>query len=163
LEAELTAARENLADARKREAEANTREAASKKTMRELRAKIDQLEREIFDVQNQAAMKIPPTPARSVASPSASRKAEIEELRRQLTASAEQMRESRLQVRTLERAATTQKSAYEKLDYEEQLLEQERDDCRISNDDLMQKNTDASAAVGELRQKVLALEKSLRD
>ncbi|RPB25465.1 hypothetical protein L211DRAFT_836189 [Terfezia boudieri ATCC MYA-4762] len=161
LDLELATVREHLAEARRRESEVVQRESQSKKAVRELRMKVDKLERELSEAQNELAMKS--TVGASFMNTPGGRKAEVEELRRQLAEAQGKIREFRTQVKSLERAATSQKSAYEKLEYEKQLLEQEVNDCRSSNDELVQKNLDASGTIGTLRHKILQLEKGLND
>lgn len=161
LDLELATVREHLAEARRRESEVIQREGQSKKTVRELRMKIDKLEQELLEAQSDAAMRS--TLGTSFMNTPGGRKGEIDELRRQLQESNEKIREFRTQVKALERAATSQKNAYEKLDYEKQLLEQEVNDCRTSNDELVQKNLEASGTIGTLRHKILQLEKGLND
>jgi len=162
LDLELATVREHLAEARRRESEVVQRESQSKKTVRELRMKVDKLERELSEAQNELAMKSTVGTSFMSATPGG-RKAEVEELRRQLAEAHDKIREFRTQVKSLERAATSQRSAYEKLEYEKQLLEQEVNDCRASNDELVQKNLDASGTIGALRHKILQLEKGLND
>ena len=161
LDLELATVREHLAEARRRESEVVQREIQSKKTARELRMKVDKLERELSEAQNELAMKS--TVGTSFMNTPGGRKAEVEELRGQLAEAQDKIREFRTQVKSLERAATSQKSAYEKLEYEKQLLEQEVNDCHTSNDELVQKNLDASGTIGTLRHKILQLEKGLND
>jgi len=161
LDLELATVRENLAEARRRESEVIQRESQSKKAVRELRMKVDKLERELSEAQNELAMRS--TVGTSFMNTPGGRKAEVEELRRQLAEAQAKIREFRTQVKSLERAATSQKSAYEKLEYEKQLLEQEVNDCRTSNDELVQKNLNASGTIGTLRHKILQLEKGLSD
>ena len=156
LDLELATVREHLAESRRRESEVLQKETQSKKMMRELRMKIDKLEKDLIDAQNEAAMP-------SLMNTPTGRKSEIEDLRQKLQNSNEQIREYRMQVRTLERAANSQKSAYEKLDYEKQLLEQELADCRASNDELVNKGLGASTAIGSLRHQILQLERGLND
>lgn len=159
LDLELATVREHLAEARRRESEVLQKETQSRRMIRELRMKVDNLEKDLMDVQNEAAMRTSP----SLMNTPAGRKSEVEDLRQRLQSSNEQIKEYRMQVRTLERAANSQKSAYEKLDYEKQLLEQELADCRASNDELVHKGLGASSAIGSLRHKILQLEKGLND
>lgn len=160
LDLELATVREHLAESRRRENEVIQKEVASKKTIRELRIKIDKLEKDFLDAQNDAALR---SSSSTFINTPGGRKAEIEELRRQLSGCQDQIREFRAQVKSLERAAVSRKNAYEKLEYEKQLLEQEVNDCRVSNDELVQKNLDASSTIGNLRHKILQLEKNLND
>ena len=59
LELELATAREQLAEVRRREGEVVQKEAAHKKTIRELRQKIDKLQADLYDAQNEAAARSP--------------------------------------------------------------------------------------------------------
>lgn len=157
LELELESLRANLSDARKRENELIQKESASRKTVREFRHQIDKLERDLLDAQNAVALRSSPT----ASSPRSGRKSEVEELRRQISSNQEQLRELRSKVKTLERKFSDQKAAYEQLEIEKSLVDQEVVEIRESNEVMVRKNLEASNTVGDLRKRIHGLEREL--
>lgn len=157
LELELENLRASLADARKRENELVQKESASRKTARELRSQIDQLDRELLNAKNATALRSPPTGS----SPRSGRKSEVEELRFQISSCQGQLREYRSKVKTLERKDGDQKAAYEQLEIEKSLLDQEVAEIRESNEAMVRKNLEASNTIGDLRKRIHGLEREL--
>lgn len=157
LELELENLRASLSDARKRENELIQKESASRKAVRELRQQIDKLERELLDAQNAAAFRSSPASS----SPRSGRKSEIEELRRQISTNQEQLREFRSKVKSLERKFGDQKTAYEQLEIEKSLVDQEVVEIRESNEAMVRKNLEASNTIGDLRKRIHGLEREL--
>lgn len=157
LELELESLRASLSDARKRENDFVQKEAASRKTIRELRHQVDQLDRELLDNKNAAVLQSPPMGS----TPRSGRRSEVEELRRQISACQEQIREYRSKVKTLERKNGDQKTAYEQLEIEKFLLDQEIAEIRESNEAMVRKNFEVGGTVGELRKRIHTLEREL--
>lgn len=157
LELELESLRANLSDARKRENELVQKESTSRRAIRELRQQIDKIERELLDTQNAAALRLSP----SASSPRSGRKSEVEELRRQISSNQEQLREFRSKVKTLERKFSDQKAAYEQLEIEKSLVDQEVAEIRESNEAMVHKNLEVSSTIGDLRKRIHGLEREL--
>ncbi|KAH0543998.1 hypothetical protein FGG08_001765 [Glutinoglossum americanum] len=165
-EGELSIVRRDLADARTSETKYLQREAAQKETIRQLKRKIVDLERNLHEAE--ISKLVVDSPRSSVGS---ARKNEISEVRGQLAEALQQVKELKTKFKETERDAHNKLLAADRVsqakistcEHEKDNLEQELRDCRDGLKEQTSRNTSAEQAIGKLRTKVQRLEKELRD
>ncbi|KAI9844909.1 MAG: hypothetical protein M1837_005195 [Sclerophora amabilis] len=161
---ELSIIRHELSDARNKEREYKQREAGHKATIRELKLKTADLERQVHEVEISKLNF--ESPKSSVGG--SGRKNEIIEVRRQLAEAHLQMKNIRGQVKEVERESHSKlvsaerqfQATQESLEREKEDLEQELADCHREREEEVGKNVAAEKSINRLRGKVHQLEKA---
>jgi chromosome segregation ATPase len=165
---ELSMIRRDLSAARQKETEYFQREAAQKDVLRGLKRQITELERKAHEAEVSRYISSSPSP-RSSASGLA-RKSEINEVRAQLTAAHQSLKDLRTQIKDVEKEATRKVSAAN-LDLEvrtaaweaeKDQLERSLDEARFEKEELTVKNATSEATISRLRGKIERLEKALQ-
>ncbi|KAI9834217.1 MAG: hypothetical protein M1819_003055 [Sarea resinae] len=162
---ELSMIRHDLSNARNKEAEYLQREATNKETVRQLRLKIADLERDLHEVE--MSKLLVDSPKSSVSG--SARKSEVDETRRQLAEAHQQMKELRAKTKDVEREAQRKLIASDrehqyKLDtYEKEReeLEAELVECRLQRDEQKTRSQSIEQTLERLRTRIRQLEKDL--
>jgi chromosome segregation ATPase len=163
---ELSMMRRDLSAARQKETEYLQREAAQKDVVRNLKRQISDLERKNHEAEiSRLAVPSPQSSAGGSA-----RKSEIIEVRHQLAAAHQTLRDLRAQLKDVEKdAARKLKEANIDLqakaqawELEKDQLERSLDDALLKRDELTAKNNTSEATISRLRGKIDRLEKALQ-
>ncbi|KAF4637938.1 hypothetical protein G7Y89_g158 [Cudoniella acicularis] len=163
---ELSILRHDLSAARQKETEYLQRETAQRDVLRGLKRQITELERRAHDAEiSRLATSSPHSSINGSA-----RKSEIIEVRAQLAAAHQSLKDIRSQLKNAEKEASrklnaanielqAQQTAWER---EKDELERSADEARFTIEDLLAKNVTAEATITRLRGKIDRLEKALQ-
>ncbi|MCJ1308676.1 hypothetical protein MMC25_002330 [Agyrium rufum] len=158
--------RHELSEIRKQGSEALLREKVHKETIRELKSKITNLERDLFELQRAQIRSDSP---KSVV-PTSARKTEVDDLRRKLNYADQQVKEVKSKAKETERqlrrqAIDSEKSFrqhQEELENQQEALESELSNLRLQLEDCQGKNETSEQTIKRLRTRMQGLETSLQ-
>jgi chromosome segregation ATPase len=162
---ELSIVRQDLLSARQRETELLQREASQKEVIRSLKRQINELERKVHDAE--VSRLVVPSPASSVGG--SARKSEVNELRTQLLATQQSLKEIRSHLKNVEKESA-QKVNNVNMEFEAQVaewetekdeLERSLDEAHLTINELTAKNATSEAKASRLKGKIGRLEKAL--
>ena len=165
--AELSMIQKDLSATRRRETEFFHREAAHKESIRDLRQKVAQLERQIHEAE---VSKLAVNSPKSSIGGSA-QKNELLESRRQLGEGHQEMKKLRAKIKESEKdhyrkladAERQAQATYDSYEQQREQLEQELSDYRLRQEDQILKTTSNEKTIARLRTRIQSLEQSLHD